>query len=151
MCSFSLRAERCLAHCGTPHMNLAPATYRAAVARGAVEQLAVLGSEHWVTAHSCATRPRPVRAVFLLERSPRLSLSVQEQPSSPVPLVPYVLGLDATQGRRRERFALYAQMMSSAALMRQSCGAHDAPGAVAELMFTALERHGSAMSAAELA
>ena len=57
-----------LAHCGTPHMNLAPATYRAAVARGAVEQLAVLGSEHWVTARSCATRPRPVRAVFLLER-----------------------------------------------------------------------------------
>lgn len=122
------------AHPGTAHMNLAAQTPDATLERVCGEQIAVLGGERWVSVGPLATRPRPVRAVFMLERARELSLAAEELPRSPIPLVPYVLGVGANEDRRRRRFALYGEMMCRADLLRLTCGAQDDPAVVADLI-----------------
>jgi hypothetical protein len=139
------------AHAGTAHMNLDPRSSRDALARAGGERIAILDGEHWVSVNAVATSPRPVRAVFMLERADALRLAAARLPPSPIPLVPYVLGLESDEVRRRARFALYGEMVSSAALLRLTCGSQDDPTAIADLIQATVAEQTSSARASELA
>jgi hypothetical protein len=139
------------AHPGTAHMNLAAQTSDATLERLRGERIAMLSGEQWVSVRPLASRSRPVRAVFMLERARELRLGVQELPRSPIPLIPYVLGVGANEDRRRKRFALYGEMMCSADLVRLTCGAREDPAVVADLVETTLAQPGPLSRSSELA
>jgi hypothetical protein len=124
--------EGALAHPGTPHMNVAkepPGTIDVEML-GAT--LGTLAGERWIAAHTTATVPRAVRLVCLLQRGPDLALESQILPSNPLPLAPYMLGLAGDAERERRRFARYADLASTATLMRLTCGDGDRPAELAE-------------------
>jgi hypothetical protein len=130
-------AEGLVAHPATPHMNLAAEHYAAATPL--VDTLGRLGHERWVAARSVAARPRPVHGICLLERRMGLARGVSTVSSGPLALAPYMLGLDDDPQRERARFALYADLASSATLLRVSCDSAVSPADVAGLIERALD------------
>jgi hypothetical protein len=124
------------AHPGTPHMNLESTS----LAEDELDSndlgslLAVFAGERWVTVERIARKPALVSAICLLERGPECSLQARALSANPLPLSPYMLGLPSDTARERRRFELYASLMSSARLVRVSCGPGDGPTAVAELI-----------------
>jgi hypothetical protein len=118
------------AHPGTPHMNVAPIQFD--LAREISTTLGILGGEHWVAARTTATGARPLRLVCMLTRAPNLSLEARVLPASPLPLTPYMLGLKADSERERRRFALYAELASSATLLRLSSGTNESQASLAD-------------------
>jgi hypothetical protein len=127
-----------LAHPGTPHMNVAESPAGAIAPEQVGATLGMLAGERWIAVHVHAERPRPVRLVCLLERGPSRSLESQILPANPLPLAPYMLGLAGDAERERRRFARYADLMSSASLMRLTCEAADRPADLADLIVQAL-------------
>jgi hypothetical protein len=120
------------AHPGTPHMN----ADRRSISPRSTSRLAVvlgmLGDEAWLSAHVSASEPCPVAALCLLERGPFEGLHISDLATSPLPLVPYALGLDRGAERIRTRFALYGELASSARLLRARAGAGISPTRIAE-------------------
>lgn len=127
-----------LAHPGTPHMNVAEGPTGSIDPEQIGTTLGRLAGERWIAVHAHTERPRPVRLVCLLERGPGRALESQVLPANPLPLAPYMLGLAGDAERERRRFAHYADLMSSASLMRLSCEAADRPADLADLIERAL-------------
>jgi hypothetical protein len=121
-----------LAYPGTPHVNADRQTVRGTGTRRLAAVLDVLGQELWLAAHSITVSPCPVRAVCLLQRGPSLSLAVEPMPASPVALMPYMLGLADEEGRERERFELYSELMASSMLVRICAGERHPPEMIAQ-------------------
>ncbi len=133
------------AHRGTPHMNVdehslgaTAGSDDATATRPIGATLGTLAGERWIAVDTDAPGSRPVRMVCLLERSPELALEARVLPTSPLPLVPYMLGLPDEVARERRRFACYADLMGSATLVGLTCGAGDRPADVADLLESAL-------------
>jgi hypothetical protein len=135
------------AHPGSPHMNLA-ALPTADEPTEIVDSVGVLDGERWVAAQSAPLEARPVHSVCLLARDRRLQLLAEPQAATPLPLSPYMLGLPGDGERERRRFELYASLMSSATLVRVSCGLGDRAAAVAEAIEDAVLGSPSAAAAA---
>jgi hypothetical protein len=123
-----------LAHPGTPHMNLDGSTDPHATG----DTLGILAGERWVRMHAITTRPRPVRLLCLLERGPGLKLEARPEPSNPLTLAPYMLGLSTEIERQRDRFGLYADLIESATLIRLTGGLEHRPEQLADLIEPAL-------------
>jgi hypothetical protein len=118
------------AHPGTPHLNV-PAGIGAETSRlGAT--LGLLDGERWVSATSFCRESAPIALVCLLDRRSGSPLSVEALPPGPQWLAPYMIGLDDSTERERRRFALYADLVGSAALVRLRCDSSSAPAQLAE-------------------
>jgi len=127
--------EGVLAYPGTPHANIAAEGPSGGSNPEAIAStLAILGDERWVAVHDCAREPRPVHAICLLERGVGVSLDVQMLASNPLFLAPYMLGLPSDLRRERSRFDLYADLMSSVALVRLTCGVDVTPVRLADVI-----------------
>jgi hypothetical protein len=128
------------AHPGTPHMNLDehgppgldPSTF--------ADTVAILAGERWLCARSPAESPQEVRMLCLLERTNGEPATAQLEPSNPLLLAPYMLGLTGTQERVRRRFDLYADLTESASLVRLTAGPTHPPQVLADLIEGLLER-----------
>ncbi len=131
-------SEGVRAHPGSPHMNVADGPPDATDPESVGATLGILAGERWIAVHRTADEPRPVRLICLLERGADLSLQSRILPSNPLPLAPYMLGLPGDAERERGRFARFADLMSSASLMRLTCGSADRPAALADLIEQAL-------------
>lgn len=128
-----------LAHPATPHMNLEPEVAERAAWEGLVEPLARFGDEEWVSARRCVTEAQKLSAVFLLARRARGPRKLRILDPSPLRLAPYMLGVSAGAGRRRDRFGLYGTLASQAALFELGFGSDDSPEALAETILHAVE------------
>lgn len=127
-----------VAYPGTPHMNVVADSSNGVAIEAIGATLAILAGERWIASREMARDARPVRAICLLERSPGLSPDVRLLPSNPLPLAPYILGLLEDARRERSRFELYANLMSTATLMRVTCDVSDRPAVLADLIEQAL-------------
>jgi hypothetical protein len=119
------------AHPGTPHMNVAP-NQAGVLAEEIGTTLGMLAGEHWIAARATAEGARTVRMVCLLTRAPNLSLEARVLPAGPLPLSPYMLGLRADTERERRRFSLYAELASSATLLRLTSCTSDSRASLAD-------------------
>lgn len=130
--------EGVLAHPSAPHMNVEHETAARAVREGLIEPLATFEDEQWASARQSAVEPRPLSAVFLLDRRAAPGLTALE--ASPLRLAPYMLGVRADTERRRDRFGLYGLLASQAALFELGFGSEDSPEMLAETILHAVER-----------
>jgi len=136
-----------LAYPGTPHMNLAhdPAIEPP---RDIARTLALLAGERWLAARRTARQARHLRTICLLERGPGLTLNAQTLRRSPLPLSPYMLGLQGDETRERRRFSLYADLADSANLVRLTGDETASPGDLADLLEHAAAPRPTATAAA---
>jgi hypothetical protein len=129
------------AHPASPHMNVAESLLPGAVDPQSLgSTLGMLAGERWITTHTTATTPRPVRMLCLLERGPSLPLEAHTLPANPLPLAPYMLGLSMDEKRQQSRFGLYADLMGSATLVRLTAGLDHRPEQLADLLRQELAR-----------
>lgn len=128
---------------GTPHMNID--CDRAVVDADFGRTLATFGGEHWISVEAAARHGRPIGAIFLLERAATLTLDARPLPANPLPLSPYMLGLNADLDRRRSRFDLYGALVEDAALWHLTCGKDDRPSELADALEAALAPQAPAM------
>lgn len=130
------------AHPGSPHVNLACGDGRDSAPPGVT--LGLHAGERWMAVEEAARSPRPLAALFLLERGPGLRLGAERLPASPLHLAPYMLGLPDERSRdpRREaeRFALYSELIGGTAVFRLSGGTDDGPAALADTVERSLGR-----------
>jgi hypothetical protein len=126
------RAGDVLAHPGSPHLNATEDLARRLCRRGVASSLAVIDGEHWMAADGIVAHPAPLKLLCLLRRGPQLSLDVDVLPSTPLPFVPYMLGLPGDVARERSRFSLYADLAGSATILQVDCGVADGPAQVAD-------------------
>ena len=124
------------AYPGSPHMNLDLADDAAEPAGAST--LGVLSGERWVTVGEVASRPTPVAAIVLLERAPGLPLEARALPTSPLTLAPFMLGLPDDEGRDGARFALYSDLVESAAILHLGGDVSNGPGEFAETLERAI-------------
>lgn len=132
----TLSAERdgVCAHPATPLMNVAMDAVSEEGEHELGRTVAVLSGERWIAAANATRASRPVRMICLFERGPNLPLRLRRLPSSPLPLAPYMLGLDGGSERERSRFSLYADLMGATELVKLTCNADHEPGEVADLL-----------------
>jgi hypothetical protein len=128
------------AYPGSPHMNLELAGGAGTVARrpSSGSTLGVLSGERWVVVGEAASRPAPVAAVVLLERAAGLRLEARSLPTSPLTLAPFMLGLPDDEGRDGARFALYSDLVESAAILHLGGDSGNGPGDFAATLERAL-------------
>lgn len=126
------------AHPGTAHMTVAVGHPEAADGETLGETLAILAGERWLAVRNVATHKRPIRLLCLLERGPDRELALESLRPSPLPLVPYTLGLSTEAARRRARFELYADLTASATLVRLTAGLDHRPSELADRIEQAL-------------
>lgn len=128
--TLSRQGETLLAHRGTGHANLAP-TLDTTMPR---RVLASIGGEDWSVLPLSPSRARSVRLLCLLERSQGLTQGCVEIAGSPLPLSPYILGLNEGPERMRRRFLLYAQLTSEVPVVRLTASPADSPDELAQLV-----------------
>jgi hypothetical protein len=128
------------AHPGTPHMNLAARLPDTLDPETLGATLGMVAGERWLAAYATTSEPRPVRMLCLLERGRGLPLQASILPASPLPLAPYVLGLETNAERLGRRFRLYADLIESAALVSLTADLEHPPGALADLLEATLAR-----------
>jgi hypothetical protein len=109
--------EGVFAHPGTPHVKVAETDYARLRKDLSAEDLGALGDERWLSLHVSASSPRRASLICLLETSTD-GHGCAVLPSTPLPLGPHMLGLPGEVDREGRRFALYADLMSSAALLQ---------------------------------
>jgi hypothetical protein len=118
-------------HPSGPHMNIGDAVDSRAP-RELGETLGVLAGERWVAVDGTSREPRPLAAIFLLERGSGLTLEAEPLPASPLMLAPFMLGLPDERGRDADRFALYSDLIESTMLLRLTADIGDRPADLAE-------------------
>jgi hypothetical protein len=129
-------ADGTVAHPGTPHITTA-AGVPWSEPHGAT--IGVLAGERWMALRDAQPGPAALAAVFLFERRPELGLATRPLPSSPLVLAPYMLGLPDESGRESARFALYSDLVASAALVQLTGSSEDMPAALADEVERALD------------
>jgi len=122
-----------VAYPGTPHMNLSLLS-ASPPPREVARTIALLDGDRWLVARRTAREPRPLRTVCLFARAPGLTLDVQRLPRSPLPLTPYMLGLQGDGERARRRFGIYADIADAAKLVRLTGPETARPSALADLV-----------------
>lgn len=128
-----------VAHPGSPHANLSGDLAGPSTPEQLGEPLADFDGERWIGVHKASRRVSRVAAVALLERDGGLPLEVTPLAATPLALAPHMLGLpDDEPGREASRFALYSDLVESAALLRLTGGAGDGPEALADALEAAL-------------
>jgi hypothetical protein len=120
------------AYPSAPHMNVDPDDVDFSAPPAIHKTLGVLSGERWVGVGETTRGPRPVAAIFLFEREPRLALAAEPVRVSPLTLVPFMLGLPNEKGREAPRFALYSDLVDSARLLRLTANLTDRPADVAD-------------------
>jgi hypothetical protein len=133
-------AEGVLAYPATPHLNVTAGLADDRVLKRTAFELATLADELWLGVRLHSRAPSPLRAVCLLERRAGARLELESLSPSPLPLVPYMLGLFEKPEREQRRFDLYADLVDGACLMRLSCDLADTPREIADLLELALAR-----------
>jgi len=131
-------SEAVEAHSGTPHMNVTEGTSGVSGPKAFGATLGVLEGERWIAVEGVSQEARRVAAVVLLERGPGLALTAQPQPSSPLDLAPYMLGLPDDDEREASRFTLYSDLVESVRLVRLTAGMTDRPADLADAVERAL-------------
>jgi hypothetical protein len=91
-------------------------------------------TKRWVAIEGAATRPSPVQALVVLERSPAALLGAWPASPSLLPLTPFMLGLPDDTCRDGERFALYADLVEDARLIHLTGGTAHRPIDLAETL-----------------
>jgi hypothetical protein len=122
------------AYPGTAHMTLPDG--REPDAWGTV--LDTLGDESWIAVGRRSERIRPVRMICLLERRASLRLGGQVLAANPLLLARHMLGLSTSPRRERRRFALYADLVEEATLLRLTGGLDSSPADLADVVERAL-------------
>lgn len=119
------------AHPSTPFINL-PA---------AADDVGTLGTylgpvdgERWVAVANPAETASRVAAIVLLERGPGEHLGALPAGESPLALAPFMLGLPDDGGRDLARFALYADLVEDARLLRLTAEEAHRPADLAEAL-----------------
>jgi hypothetical protein len=92
--------------------------------------------ERWVGVADPVATSSQVAAIVLLERGPGKRLGALLASESPLALAPFMLGLPDDEGRDSARFALYADLVEKAQLLRLTAEEAQRPADLAE----ALER-----------
>ncbi|MHB8242946.1 MAG: hypothetical protein ACYDHN_13275 [Solirubrobacteraceae bacterium] len=129
------------AHPGTPHMNLAEHSPGATDPQSLGDSLGILAGERWLAAAHTTTHTRPVRMLCMLERGAGLANETRSLGFSPLPLAPYMLGLQSDARRQRDRFTLYADMIEATPLVRMTADLEQPPRQLADLLEDALASH----------
>lgn len=94
--------------------------------------------ELWVELEQAATAPRPLRAVYLLDRSAQ-SCHVSEVGAPTVlDLLPHAISLRHGTARARSRFELFATLAEQIAIFRLSADPTASPGTLADLVKASL-------------
>jgi hypothetical protein len=115
------------AHPAAPFVNL-PA---AADVRSLGTDLGLVDGERWVAVAEPAAAAAEVAAIVLLERGPGRLLGAWPVSGSPLTLAPFMLGLPDDEGRDSARFALYADLVAGAQLLRLTADAVHRPADLA--------------------
>ncbi len=127
------------AHPGSPHVTIGPGPPGALPQAQLGSVLASFGDEQWLEARHASREACGVAAIVLLERAPGSRLSAEALASSPLALAAHMLGLpDDEPGREAGRFALYSDLVESAALLRLSGDIGDRPADLADALEAAL-------------
>jgi hypothetical protein len=126
------------AHPGTPHMNLAERSPSATDPQSLGDILGVLAGERWLAAANTTAHTRPLRMLCMLERAEGMANKTRSLGSSPLPLAPYMLGLQSDAQRQRDRFTLYADMIESTPLVQMAADLRQPPQKLADLLEDAL-------------
>lgn len=129
---------RVLAHPGSAHMSIAESHPPSISPSALGESLGTIAGEQWLSVRDTCEGARPVRMLCLLERAPGLMLDSELLRPSPLPLSPYVLGLEDDEQRLRERFLLYADLTADARIVRLTAGPEHSPHELARLVEAAL-------------
>jgi hypothetical protein len=126
------------AHPGSPHLTL---PHRAPVEADRLGRIVEDdGEERWLAVDAHSERsPRPVAAIVLLERRRGAALAVERLPTSPLTLAPFMLGLPWQEAREARRFALYSDLVETAALLRLRADLDTAPQELAAAVEAGLD------------
>jgi hypothetical protein len=130
------RGEAIEAHPAAPFVNL-PAT--AGDVRSLGTDLGLVDGERWVAVADPADTAAEVAAIVLLERVAGMRLDARPMSGSPLALAPFMLGLPDDEGRDSARFALYADLIEGAQLLRLTADATHRPADLAETLERALD------------
>jgi len=132
------------AHPGTPHTKVTEDDYARLRRDLPAEDLGALGDERWLSLHGGAPSPRHVRLICLLETSADGRECVV-LPSTPLPLGPHMLGLPGEADREGRRFALYADLIERATLLRLRRGSTTRAGELADAIEEQLDVQSAAL------
>jgi hypothetical protein len=130
------RGEAIEAHPAAPFVNLSAA---AGDVRSLGKDLGLVDGERWVAVANPADAAAEVAAIVLLERAPGELLGALPTSGSPLVLAPFMLGLPDDEGRDSARFALYADLIERAQLLRLTADAAHRPADLAEALERALD------------
>jgi hypothetical protein len=130
------RGDAIEAHPAAPFVNL-PAT--AGDVRSLGTDLGLVDGERWVAVADPADTAAEVAAIVLLERETGMRLDARPMSGSPLALAPFMLGLPDDEGRDSARFALYADLIEGAQLLRLTADSTDRPADLAETLERALD------------
>jgi hypothetical protein len=128
------RGDAIEAHPSVPFVNL-PAV-AGDVSLGT--DLGLVDGERWVAVDNPAGAASQVAAIVLLERGPGKLLGAWPISGSPLTLAPFMLGLPDDEGRDSARFALYADLVERAQLLRLTADAAHRPADLAGTLERAL-------------
>jgi hypothetical protein len=121
------------AYPGPPLMNLALEQSRAGAAEiGTV--LATFDDEAWVAVSNSADEPRPLAAVYLLDRRAGLDDAVKRVEATVLDLLPHSFGFHHLRGRRRTRFEAFAELAASVPVFKLMADTATTPAAIAHLV-----------------
>ena len=99
--------------------------------------IATLDDEVWVGIRSACQAPRPVAAIFLLERF-AAELALEEVRATPVELLGHMLAHPFLAGRERERFLTGCDLLANTPVLRLRAPADAPPSHLAELVTASL-------------
>lgn len=130
------RGEAIEAYPAAPFVNLPAA---AGDVQSLGTDLGLVDGERWVAVADPPGTAAEVAAIVLLERGPGQLLGAGPAGGSPLVLAPFMLGLPDDEGRDSARFALYADLVERAQLLRLSADAAQRPADLAATLERALD------------
>ncbi len=116
---------RVLAHPAGPQLSLCGGDAIAGTALGE------LGGKHWIAVENVATAASELAAVVLLERGRGEQAATSRAAASPLALAPHMLGLPDDEGRDRDRFNLYSDLVQRTPILRLTAAEAVPPPALA--------------------
>jgi hypothetical protein len=122
------------AHPGPPLMNLPLEQARAGSHAPIGAVLATFDDEAWVAVTRPATEPKPVAALYLLDRRPGVEDEVQRIAPTAIDLLPHSIGFYHQRERVRTRFEVFADLATNVPVLELRANVGTTPAAIAELV-----------------
>jgi hypothetical protein len=94
--------------------------------------------EVWITLERAATSPRPLRAVYRLDRSADSSSLSPDPAPTVLDLLPHAISLPHGPARARRRFELFSALADQVAMFQLAVDSNADPRAIADLVETSL-------------